>query len=65
MIVLIKNWTRQNGKSILKPVHFGHVHSWLFSPVNARVHEKAISLSYHAIAVFEQLIPSIRGSFSR
>ena len=29
---------------VLKSVHFGHVHSDLFAPVNARV----LSLSYHA-----------------
>ena len=33
--------------------------------MNARVHEKLISLSYHAIVVFEQLIPFIEWSFSR
>ena len=40
---------------ILKSVHFGHAHSQLFAPVNTRVHEKVLSLSYHAIVIFEQL----------
>ena len=33
--------------------------------MNARAHGKALSLSYRAIVVFEQLIPFIKGSFSR
>ena len=49
----------------LKSVRFGHVHSLLFAPMNASVHGKALSLSCHATAVFEKLIPFIKGSFSR
>ena len=40
----------------VKSVHFGHVHSQLFAQVNTRVQEKVLSLSYHAIVIFEQLI---------
>ena len=47
----------------VKLVHFGHVHFSLFAPVNARVKGKALSLYYHAIVVFEQLILFIKGSF--
>ena len=49
----------------LKSVHFGHVHSQLFAPVNTSVHGKVLSLSYHAIVIFEQLILYFKGSFSR
>ena len=52
-------------KIVLKSVHFGHVHSQLFAPLNARLHGKSLSLSYHATVMFEQLIPFIKGSFSR
>ena len=41
----------------LKSVHFG--------PVNARVHGKVFSLSYHAIVMFEQLILFLKGTISR
>ena len=43
---------------VLKCVHFGHVHSYLFAPVNARVHGKVLSLSYHAMVIFEQFFSS-------
>ena len=46
-------------------VQFGYVHSSPLAPVNTHVHEKAFSLSYHATVVSEQLIPFIKGSFSR
>ena len=49
----------------VKSVHFGHVHAQLFAQVNARVHEKILSLSYHAIVISEQLILFFKGSFSR
>ena len=52
-------------KSQVKSVHFGHVHSKLFAPVNTHVHGKTLSLSYHAIVIFEQLILFFKGSFSR
>ena len=51
--------------SMVKSIHFGHVHSDLCAPVNARVHGKALCLSYYATEVFEQLIPFIKSSFSR
>ena len=35
----------------------------LIASVSARVHEKALSLSYHITVVFEQLIPFVKGSF--
>ena len=41
-------------KDDVKSVHFGHVHFWLFAAVNTRVRGKVLSLSYHAIAIFEQ-----------
>ena len=41
---------------LLKSVHSGHEHSWLFVPVNTRVYEKVLSLSSQAIEIFEQLI---------
>ena len=31
--------------NIVKSVHFGHLHSYLFAPVNARVHRIALCLS--------------------
>ena len=31
--------------------------------MNTRVHGKVLSLSYHAIVIFEQLIPFFQGSF--
>ena len=36
----------------LKVCSFCDVHSWLFAPVNTRVHGKVLSLSYHAIVIF-------------
>ena len=41
--------------TVIKSVHFGHVLSLLFAPVNARVQVKALYLSYQAIAILEQL----------
>ena len=49
----------------VKSVHFGHVHTQLFAPVNTDVREKILSLSYHVIVIFEQLILFFKGSFSR
>ena len=47
----------------IKSVHFGHVHSQLFAPVNTHVHGKVLSLSYHVIVIFEQLIIFFKVSF--
>ena len=49
----------------VKSVHFGHVQSQLFSPVNTRVHGKLLSSSYDAIIIFEQIILFFKDSFSR
>ena len=40
------------------------MHSLFFAPVNTSVHWKVLSLSYHTIVVFEQLILFFKGSFS-
>ena len=53
-----------NSATHIKSVHFGHVHSQLFAPVNTDVHGKVLSLSYHAIVIFEQFILFFKGSFS-
>ena len=49
----------------VKSIHFGHVHSQLFAPVNTRVQWKVLALSYYAIVIFEQLIICSKGLFSR
>ena len=48
---------------MIKSVHFGHVYSQLFAPVNTRMHRKVLSLSYQAIVIFEQLIRSSKAHF--
>ena len=53
----------QKGHARVKLVHCAHLHTYLIASVSARVHEKALSLSYHVTVVFEQLIPFVKGSF--
>ena len=41
---------------MVKSVHFCHVHSQFFDPVNAGVYTKVVSLPYQAKIIFEELI---------
>ena len=52
-----KTWSK-----LLKTVHFGHVHSLLFAPVNALLYVKALSLSFWVKIIFEQLMSFFKGS---
>ena len=39
------------------------MHFYLSAPVNTRVHGKVLSLSYHAVVIFEQLLLFFKAHF--